>query len=127
MDWREKIDRLRLERDLSVRALAEIMGYPDRTVRNWLRDNRTPQDLLDALRRAGRALDVDPEWLMDDAKGWPPPAAPTALASRLRALPPELATLIRALDNDDSRAFLLCALECWQRSRPPSTRADTRG
>lgn len=130
MDWRDKVNRLVEQRRLTVAAVAELMGRSPRTVYPWLRQGRTPSDLVDALRDFAHALDVDLEWLVDDDQDWPPPHDREITEQSEAAAPDDvrrdLRRLLRALDDDAALRFLLCQLECWEEARrsQPSPRGS---
>jgi transcriptional regulator with XRE-family HTH domain len=68
MTFTEKLRRLtddRVKQKISLRA-----GLPSTAISNYLSKGTIP-NATTAVQIA-RALEVDPGWLIDDSKGWPP-------------------------------------------------------
>lgn len=69
MDFLEKLRRLTAE--TSKARVAKAAGLPSAAISNYLSKRQMPRG--DNALSLARALDVPLDWLLDDAKGWPPP------------------------------------------------------
>ncbi|MEA2707997.1 MAG: hypothetical protein QOF78_598 [Phycisphaerales bacterium] len=68
MTFHEKLRRLMEDRNRS--AVARRVGVSVTTFNNYC--TRDVQPLAENALRIARALNVSLEWLLDDARGWPP-------------------------------------------------------
>jgi len=68
MTFHEKLRRL-LE-DMNRTKVARRAGILPTNINNYLRRESVPG--IDAALKLARALGIDPGWLIDDSKGWPP-------------------------------------------------------
>ncbi len=71
----EKIRRLRIDRNMSARTLAEKAEQSGTTVNN-IEDGTTSDPGVCRVHKIASILGVSLDWLVDDSQGWPPPAGP---------------------------------------------------
>lgn len=69
MTFAEKLKRLTEDRIKSV--ICRRAGLPPTAINDYISKSSTKPSAIYAMRLA-RALDVDLEWLIDDAQEWPP-------------------------------------------------------
>lgn len=60
----------RLARNMKLASISREAGLAVSYLHNTLKDNRLPS--VDSAARIARTLGVDPGWLIDDTRGWPP-------------------------------------------------------
>ena len=60
----------RLTEDMHKSRVAKRAGLPATALSNYLNRGSIPSACIAA--RLARALGVDPGWLIDDTRGWPP-------------------------------------------------------
>lgn len=71
MDFKTKIAKLGKYRKLSQKEIAAAIGLSSSSISQWAQGRKNPAPhYLDAL---ARALRVPVDWLVDDAREWPPP------------------------------------------------------
>lgn len=65
--------------------LAARVGVREGTVRAWIKLGTRP--LSPTMHAVAVVLGVDPEWLSNDAKAWPPPESATAFSAVWKMIP----------------------------------------
>lgn len=73
MDLAEKLSRLMWERQIDVAELSRRTGINSNTVRNYVKPSLHRVPTAPNGVAIANALEVDPAWLFDDRRGWPPP------------------------------------------------------
>jgi transcriptional regulator with XRE-family HTH domain len=68
VDFHEKLRRLTLDHNRA--AVCRRAGLSENSIHRILARKQTPR--ADVAARIARALGVDPGWLIDDNRGWPP-------------------------------------------------------
>lgn len=89
-------------------ALARLVGCDQKTVEHWTKHGRTPGARW--IPRLAEVMGVDPAWLVDPARRWPPEDDVAPLAVLAASLPrAEQAALAAVLADPAERAALLAA------------------
>lgn len=81
----DRIRKTRIQKGLSQAGLAAITGVSQPTVANWESGSHIPRKA--ALERIGRALEVEPVWLLSGETGQASDAAQSYLNSPIHHLP----------------------------------------
>lgn len=117
--WREKVEQLLAEREISVRRLAARIGKPERTVRTWIRGTRTPLRETQVVAALATALAVPPSWLLNGKSDPPPPpAATTAIAEDfLASVPERFRPLVYAIADPECAEWLLEQLALYRKAK----------
>lgn len=70
MTFKDKLVRLMNVRNIKPSALADSLGVSRSAVNSWTHKGNIPY--ADTGIKLSRKLDVDPNWLFDSTRSWPP-------------------------------------------------------
>ena len=97
-------------------ALARVVGCDQKTVEHWTKHGRTPGAKW--IPRLAEVMGVDPAWLVDPARRWPPEDDVAPLAVLAASLPrAEQAALAAILADPAERAAIVAADAARRRAR----------
>lgn len=64
MEWKEKVKKLMIEKNISQKKLSELSGITESSVCRYLKGDRTPR--IDIVVNFAKALDVEVDYLLEE-------------------------------------------------------------